>query len=113
RAVVKVAAVSGIPLVGARHRARGRQREAGGRGVGAVAVDRDRLGVFQDAVQEQLEGDGAGGVGAARERGRVLEDLGRIAQRDACRVGGGGDRRLRNNLVRELLEAVVGGICPA
>ena len=39
------------PTVGARHRARGRQRVAGGRGVGAVAADRGRLGVHQGAAQ--------------------------------------------------------------
>src|SRR5262249_49134135 len=86
-----VAAVSGIPLVGARHRAGGRQGEAGGRGVGAVAVDCHRLRVLQNAVEEQREGDGAGWVIAARQRGRVRQDRGRgIAQGDDGGVGGGG-----------------------
>ena len=38
--LLRVAAVAGIPLVGARHRARRRQRVAGRRRVRAVAADR-------------------------------------------------------------------------
>src|SRR5262249_39826332 len=61
---VGVAAVAGDPLVDAGRRAAGRQREALRR-VAAVAVDRDRLHVYQSAVPEQLEGDVTGRVKAA------------------------------------------------
>src|SRR5207248_2899955 len=58
-AVVGIAVVGGIPLVRAGHRARDRQRVAGWRRVGAVAADRDGLGVYQGAAQVEGEGDGA------------------------------------------------------
>ena len=66
-AVVGVAVVSGVPLVGARHRARGRERVAGGRGVAAVAVDRDRLRVHRVLPVVEREGDRAGRANSRRK----------------------------------------------
>ena len=82
RAVVGVAAVAGIPLVGPGHGTRRRQRVAGRRRVGAVAVDRHRLGVHQRAAQVERERDRAGLVIAARERRGVLQGHRRRAQRE-------------------------------
>src|SRR5271166_2968160 len=85
--VVAVAVVAGHPLVGA---GRG-GHEARGRAVGGVAVDRGRLRVHGGAVERQGEGDRAGRVEAARQRGRVGQ-LGAAAHHHG-RAGGRGDGR--------------------
>ena len=68
RVVVGVAAVAGVPLVGARHRARRRQRVARRRRVRAVAVDRTVSVSTSRAAQVQRERDRAGLVIAAGQR---------------------------------------------
>src|SRR5262249_30377810 len=97
-----VAAVAGVPLVGAGGRAAAGQGEAGRRRVGGVAVDGDRLGVHQRAVVEQREGDAAGRVEAVGESGYIGQGHGACAQRDRGRGGDGGDRRA-GGAVRHLL----------
>src|SRR5262249_49989799 len=67
--VLAVANVVGRPGVGARHRARGRQRGAGG--VDAVAADRVGLGVREAVRAAQREDDVAGRVIAALQVRRV------------------------------------------
>src|SRR5262249_45341137 len=92
--VVGVAAVAGVPLVGAGSRGAAGQGEAGRRRVGAVAVDRDRLAVHLRAVVEQREGDGAGRVKAVADSGHIGQGRrGGIVERDRGRGGGGGERR--------------------
>src|SRR5262249_52599393 len=93
--VVGIAAVGGIPLVGTGHRAGGRQGEAGGRGVGAVAVDGNRLGVHGRgaAVVKEREGDGAGRVEAALQVRGVVERHRRRVERNRGRTRSGGQRR--------------------
>src|SRR5262249_14783260 len=78
RLVVAVAAVDGQPLVGAGLVRGG--RHVRGTAVRAVPVDGDRLGVDRVGVgrvrgQVQGEGDRAGRVVAARERGRVGQGI--------------------------------------
>src|SRR5262249_39268494 len=94
--VVAVAAgVLGRPDIVARYRGVGEQRVAGGRGVGAVAVDRDRLGVDdRGAGVGQREGDRPGRGGAAGRARRVLQGLRRRAERDRP-VGAGGRHQRR------------------
>src|SRR5262249_44910957 len=92
--VVAVAAVGDIPLESPGHRAAAGRGEAGRRGVGAIAVDRDRLGVHRAAARtDQREGDGAGRIIAVGERGRIGQGHGGRPQRDRARVGSGGEPR--------------------
>src|SRR5205823_5141727 len=89
--VVGVAVISGVPLVGAGHGARDRQRVAGRRGVAAVAGDRHSLGIDRGAVINQRKGNGAGRVIAAGKDGGVFERYRGRAQRRARGVRDGVD----------------------
>src|SRR5438045_789866 len=90
--VVGIAAVGGVPLIGAGP-VRTAGCEAGRRGVEAVAVDQHHLSVNnRGAIRpDQRKGDAARRVEAALQDRRVLQRHGGT-QRDRGLVGGGAER---------------------
>src|SRR5205085_1790129 len=114
--VVGIAAVGGVPLIGAGP-VRTAGREAGRRGVEAVAVDQHHLSVNnRGAIRpDQRKGDAARRVEAALQERRVLQRNGGT-QRDRGLVGGGAERRairVNRHLLGRIIDAagaVVGAI---
>src|SRR5436309_1547814 len=69
RIVAGIATVDGDPLVGAG----GEGQDTGGRDIDAVAVNWNDFSADHGGAQEEREGDGAGGIEAAREQGGVSQ----------------------------------------
>src|SRR5207253_3068644 len=92
--VVGIAAVDGVPLIGAGP-VRTAGCEAGRRGVEGVGVDQHHVGVTNGGVvrHDQRKGDAARRVEAALQERRVMQSHGGT-QLDRCPVGDGAEPRV-------------------